>query len=422
MSKLSVNNSGINEADLNRSAVSISDVCRADGDKSVSRQKKQGKLFVHPYIGGTAGNLCRNVFKNGGVARNRIATFVITLAGTLLTSPIRLLEYLLYDKKVKNAEFAQDPIFIIGHWRSGTTHLHNVISQDKRLGYLSTLQAVFPTCSLLLSKNKFLKGLIAKLIPEKRMMDNVKMGIDYPQEEEFSLSCITSHSHHCNHFPKTITKSFDQYVLFKTSDENIAKWQQAYMSVIKKASFIAGGKRLLLKNPYNTARIKVLLQMFPNAKFIHIYRNPYNIYVSALHDFIKEAEEMALQEFSEQDFSELCYTLYEKLMTQYWETRDLIPAGNLCEVSFEAFENNPLGEVERIYTELGLEKTETAFNDIKQYVNSLKGYKKNKYSYSMALMEKISEKWGFAIKRMHYTPPQDIVLDNKANWSCSVDP
>ena len=421
MSKATVNNSEINEANLNQSAVNNSDARSADSSQTGTGKNKQGKLSVHPYIGGTTINLCRNVLKNGGVAKNRMATFVITLAGTLLTFPLRLLEYLLYNKKIQNAELAQDPIFIIGHWRSGTTHLHNVMSQDRRLGYLSTLQAVFPTCSALLNKSKFLKGLIAKLIPEKRMMDNVKMGIDYPQEEEFSVSCITSHSHHCNHFPRTIKQSFDKYVLFNASDEEKAEWQHAYMSVIKKASFLAGGKRLLLKNPYNTARIEVLLKMFPNAKFIHIYRNPYNIYVSALHDFIKEAEEMALQEFSEQEFSELCYDLYKKLMNRYWETKDLIPAGNLCEVSFEAFENNPLGEVERIYTELGLEKTGTAFNEIKQYVDSLKGYKKNKYSYNAALMEKISEKWGFAIKKMNYTPPTDIALDNKADWSCNID-
>ena len=416
-----MNNTGLNNATVVQANINQTTEDSRDNSKTANRDQKQGKLSIHPYIGGTTSNLCKNVIKHGGIAWNQAGTLAITLAGTVLTSPVRLLEHWLYSKKIHNAELVQDPIFIIGHWRSGTTHLHNVISQDRRLGYLSTLQAVFPICSVLLSKSKLLKGLIARLIPEKRMMDNVKMGVDYPQEEEFSISCITTHSHHCNHFPRTIRQSFDEYVMFNTGEEEKSRWKQAYLAVIKKASFIAGNKRLLLKNPYNTARVKELLELFPNAKFIHIYRNPYNIYVSALHDFIKEAEEMALQEFSEQEFSELCYELYEKLMNRYWETRELIPSGNLCEVAFEEFERNPMQEVKRIYNELGFEKSEKAFSDIQQYINSLKGYKKNKYSYSASLMDKISDKWGFAIEKMGYAPPADIALDNKEKWSCSMD-
>lgn len=109
MSKVTVNNSRINEANINQSVASKSDTYSSDSSQSCTSNKKQGKLSVHPYIGGTTSNLCRNVLKNGGVAKNRMATLAITLAGTLLTSPIRFLEYWLYNKKVQNAELAQDP-------------------------------------------------------------------------------------------------------------------------------------------------------------------------------------------------------------------------------------------------------------------------------------------------------------------------
>ena len=386
-----------------------------------AKADKQGDLPIHPYIGGTTSNLIGNVIKNGGVSAAKIPALLLTLTGTLLTAPLRFAEFVLYGSKVANTKFAEDPIFIVGHWRSGTTHLHNVLSQDKRLGYLTTLQAVFPTCSILLSRSEATKNAVAKLLPEKRMMDNVKMGIDFPQEEEFSVSCITTSSHHCNHFPRTIRESFDKYVLMNVDAEEKSRWKKAYLSVIRKAAFMAGGKRLLLKNPYNTARIETLLEIFPNAKFIHIYRNPYNIYVSALHDFIKEAEEMALQEFSEQEFSELCYELYEKLMSHYWKHRELVPKGNLCEVSYEKFEQEPMAEVMRIYSELGLEVTDTMKADVAAYLDSISGYKKNKYTYNETLVEEISKKWGFAIRRMNYAPPPDIVLSPEAKWSCQME-
>ncbi|MBA3487837.1 MAG: sulfotransferase [Lysobacter sp.] len=271
----------------------------------------QGRLSIHPYIGGSASNLVKSVLQNGGVSRANIPTLMLTLMGTAVTFPIRLLERLLYSRKVPDTRLQEDPIFIIGHWRSGTTHLHNVISEDRRLGYLSTLQAIFPTCSVILSRNRTFKKLVAGLLPDQRMMDNMKMGVDLPQEEEFSLSCLTTSSHHCNHFPRTILQSFDRYVLFDTDEAEKEQWKKTYREVVRKASFMAGGRRLVLKNPYNTARIETLLEMYPNAKFIHIHRNPYNIYVSALHDFVKEAEEMALQEFSTAQFSDLLHPVRE---------------------------------------------------------------------------------------------------------------
>jgi len=384
-------------------------------------KNKQGRLSVHPYIGGSATNLIQNIIKNGGIARNRSGMFLVTLIGTILTWPIRFLETVLYSKKLEASNLEKDPIFIIGHWRSGTTHLHNVVSQDKRWGFLTTLQAVFPSCSVWLSKNTKVKNVIAKLIPKQRMMDNMEMGLDLPQEEEFSISCLTTSSHHCNHFPKTIQESFDKYVLFKTDTNEIEEWKKAYLKVIKKASFMAGNKRLILKNPYNTARIKVLLELFPNAKFIYIYRNPYNIYVSALHDFIKEAEEMSWQDYSEEEFSEACFTLYQKLMSAYWESRHLIPEGNLAEVSYEAFESQPLREVERIYHDLNINFTDEANNSISNYLDSISGYKKNKYSYNESIVEQISEKWAFAINKMNYAPPNDIPLSDVDGWTCKMD-
>lgn len=386
----------------------------------MSKNDKKRGLSIHPYIGGTTRNLIANVRKHGGVDREFVPTLAATLAGTVLTLPLRLTEDVLYGRKIRDMPL-QDPIFIIGHWRSGTTHLHNLISQDKTLGYLTTLQAVFPTCSVLLSRNHRLKNAVAALIPEKRMMDNVRMHLDFPQEEEFSVSCLTTASHHCNHFPRTIRESFDRYVLFNVDAAEKQRWKDAYLSVIRKASYMAGGRRLVLKNPYNTARIKVLLELFPNAKFIHIYRNPYNIYVSALHDFIKEAEEMALQHFSEQDFATLCYELYGKLMTTYWNTRDLVPKGNLAEVAYEALEEQPLREIQRIYRELNLPQHPQLLADLSGYIGSIRDYKKNKYTYSSSLAKQITVNWGQYIKKLQYAPPPDIAMDDQASWTCKMD-
>ena len=163
------------------------------------------------------------------------------------------------------------------------------------------------------------------------------------------------------------------------------------------------------------------MEMFPDAKFIHIYRNPYNIYISALHDFLKEAEEMALQNFSEEEFSELCFDLYEKLMTEYWSSRDLVPEGNLCEVAYEALEEQPLVELRRIYEELDLGETEQSLASFARYLETIRGYKKNRYSYSTSIVEAIRRRWRFALERLGYAPPGDIRVEDKSGWTCSMD-
>ena len=204
---------------------------------------KQGSLSLHPYVGGSTLNMLKTTLKNGGVDRAYVPKFVLTFITSAALWPLRLAERALYGRAIDNTRIEQAPIFIIGHWRSGTTHLHNVVSQDERYGFVSTLQAIFPTFCVLVERNPWVKNFISRLVPERRMMDNVRLGLDYPQEEEFSLSCLTTAAHHCNHFPKTITESFDRYVLFDVDEAEKERWKKTYMDVLRKATFMAGGKR-----------------------------------------------------------------------------------------------------------------------------------------------------------------------------------
>ena len=79
-----------------------------------------------------------------------------------------------------------DPLFILGHWRSGTTFVHNIFACDKHFGYTTTYQTVFP--HLMLWGQPFFKKNMAFLMPDKRPTDNMELKVDLPQEEEFALS------------------------------------------------------------------------------------------------------------------------------------------------------------------------------------------------------------------------------------------
>ena len=107
--------------------------------------------------------------------------FLIVALSSIVTLPFALCERILYGRKIANTQIQQPPVFIIGHWRSCTTHLHNLMTQDDSFGYLSMYQALVPDCSLI-GRHGF-KFLLTKILPLKRPMDNVTWPLESPQEE-----------------------------------------------------------------------------------------------------------------------------------------------------------------------------------------------------------------------------------------------
>ena len=162
-------------------------------------------------------------------------------------------------------------------------------------------------------------------------------------------------------------------------------------------------KRLLLKNPHNTARIKVLKDMFPKAKFIFIHRNPLEVYQSTEHLYKKTIRSQFLQDFSDEEISECIIKCYELLMKQYLELKNNIPKGQLTEISFDELSVNPLSTLERIYLELNIDGFENTKPKFESYIQDQKNYRKNKFiELPDALKNKLKDKWGFAFKAWNY--------------------
>ena len=84
------------------------------------------------------------------------------------------------------------PLFILGHWRNGTTHLHYLLGLDPRFAYPSNFQVVFP--HVFLSTETWNAPFTAFFTPGRRLQDNVRMEIGLPQEDEFALMVLTLYS------------------------------------------------------------------------------------------------------------------------------------------------------------------------------------------------------------------------------------
>lgn len=321
---------------------------------------------------------------------------------SLLTQPLRLLEFVCYGRRIALTSIDQPPVFIIGHWRSGTTHLHNLFAQDPSLGWLTMYQAIAPDCSLI--GGRWLKHLLGCVLPEHRPMDNMVWPIDSPQEEEVALGKTTAYSFYSQFmFPRKARAFFASYVLLRDVPDRIAAEVKArYLRILKVAAIHAKGRRLVLKNPVNTARIRMLLELFPDAKFVHIHRSPYEVYASTRNLHRQITAFTTLQSLDGSAANDTVYALYEDMMRKFFADQMLIPPRNLAKVRFDDLERDPLGEMSRLYQELSLPDFGRAEPLLRRYVASQASYRKNGFTLSATEREQVARKWTFAFAELGY--------------------
>jgi omega-hydroxy-beta-dihydromenaquinone-9 sulfotransferase len=357
-------------------------------------------------LGTSFTNWLKVLIENRGVDSKYIKSSIYISLITFLGIPFRLIERVKFGKLIESTKIDQPPIFILGHWRSGTTYLNDLMLQDNNFAYLSVLQASAPESFFTYgNKNKII---LDEMLPKKRPFDNVDLSANSPQEEEFALANLSPHSfYHGLSFPKRMNTYFKKYVLFeKNNIQAKRKWKKVYIHLLKMISLAFPGKRLLLKNPPNTARIKVLLEMFPDAKFIHIYRNPYVVYPSTKRLYIKSLPLSNLQTITEATLEENILDFYKEMMCKFFEEQSLIPPSNFVEVRYENLESNPLSELNKIYTHLGLGNFDQLESNFKQYIDSQADYVKNVHHLSKEDRDKVYCHWKFTIDKWGYESPK----------------
>lgn len=371
-----------------------------------SRDNKIIKRDIqHPLFGISPRNWIRILSSNGGIDGGYIHRAIFITVCSLFTIPVRLFCQWRYGSKISKQKIEHPPVFIIGHWRSGTTYLHELLSQDPQFCYISLWNTLLPNSFLILEP---LKRFLSRFLPSERPMDKIKVDIDGPYEEEAGIAVLSPWSFfHCLHFPRNAEEQYLKSIHFQgLSSEEKEKWKTDYLTFMKTVTHANKGKRLLLKNPANTGRINTLLELFPGACFIHIYRNPYTIYLSTIKMRNRVLDKLALQEANTGEIEAQVINNYTRIMDSYFEQKKQIPDNNFAELRYEDLVSDPLGQVQKIYKKLGLPGIKCALPQMKKYLDTKKDYKTNVYSIDELIIQKIKKKWGFTINLWNYEPPK----------------
>jgi hypothetical protein len=320
---------------------------------------------------------------------------------SLIASAARRVEDLRFARRVREAA-VPPPLFVIGHWRSGTTHLHNLLALDGRFAYLNFFQAFHP--HHFLHTEQAATRLTSFLLPATRPQDDMPIQFDSPQEDEFALCAATGLSPYMSWAFPHRARHYDRYLTFRgVPAGEVACWKGAFAWLARKLACKYPGRPLVLKSPAHTARIRLLLQVFPGARFLHVHRDPYPVYHSSCHMNRKMAAYLQMQEMEPGWIEERVIRQYREMHEAFFEDRALVPAGCFHEVSFAQLEKDPLGQLRLAYEKLGLPDFGTVEETVRDYLASIADYRKNAYPPVPApLRERLRSEWGRCFEEWSY--------------------
>lgn len=371
----------------------------------MNQAKAVEKMQQHVFALAPLGVWARLIVENGGIPPRYWTKLAKVLSISFMTGPLRLAERLVYSpSRMERISIDDAPLYIQGFGRSGTTHLLNILAQDPSFGFISTFQAV--AAPMFLVGRGWLERTIGRGIRGTRPMDNMTVSLDLPQEEEIAVA-NTSHLSWIHHltFPRRARDFLKKFATMQFTDEEMAQWETSYLNVLRKATLASEGQKLVLKSPTNLGRTSDLLRLFPDAKFIHIVRNPYEVFLSMKHLYETMLPICQLDAADSEEVVETIVASYTVMMQKYLIDREMIPQGNLAEVRFEKLESSPMEEIERLYSELSLPGWEQAREPISKYLRTLSGYRKNIYRFDQDTVDVVSREWRFALEEWGYEPP-----------------
>ncbi len=340
--------------------------------------------------------LARNRFR---VSWRKSYIAVIVTAVSMCHSILRGVQKLCYGRRIRRT-VVRPPIFILGHWRTGTTLLHELLVLDSRHTYPTSYQCWAPN-HFLLSEKLFTK-LCWFLAPTKRPMDNMAVGWDRPQEDEFAMCMLGQPSPYLtiafpNHGPV-----FGEYLdLEGLSLGALSRWKKTFKRFLQTVT-ARNRKRLVLKSPPHTCRLKVLKEMFPDAHFIHIVRNPYVVFPSTMNLWRSLYARQGLQTPTNDGLEHHILDTFVRMHEQLRQTRDLVDDDHFYELRYEDLVRDPVGQMRALYKHLNLEGFDDVLPRLESYLDSVAGYETNHYELTPWQQAMINRHWGHIIARYGY--------------------
>ncbi|KAA0585820.1 sulfotransferase (plasmid) [Azospirillum oryzae] len=365
--------------------------------------RRNGHRIFHPLAGADAATLATVLRDGGGVGLLHLHRVATALGAAAIRAPLDLLEQRRVKRLARQGRTAgPPPLFILGHWRSGTTHLLNLLAQDPRFAAPDPLAVGLPWGFLGLSS--FWRSRLEEWLPPDRIIDAMPVDPTSPQEDELALALMQPLSYyHGIFFPKHLRRAFRRGVLFEDCrPEAVDLWRRRMALYLTKMQINYGGRRLLIKNPAHTPKLAELLALRPDAVFVHIHRDPYEVFSSTRRMLLTLLREFSLQSYDPRAVDGLVLDLYPAMMARFDRDRALLPPGRLVEIRYDRFVADPLETLGEVYDGLALGPFEPVRPRVERYLADVRDYRRARHDLEDPARSAVRRRWAFAFDRWGY--------------------
>lgn len=263
-------------------------------------------------------------------------------------------------------------VVIVGYYRSGTTHLHNLMSCDRRF--------VTPRWYQCLAGQGYWLGwnvmrvLLVPFLGRTRPQDSVGFGPEWPGEDDFALAtwggCSSIAGRHV--FPDAWDDWKRWHDLEGLSDTERDRWRRLTKRFVYKLTRGRTKRVVLLKAPSHTARIAELDRLFAGrVQFVHLVREPGAVIDSNVR-MMHALRNHALQALPDvQTIRDRIVEEYDATERKCIEELAMLDSSRHVRVRFKDLRSDPMGTLGTIYNGLGMEFAEEAKHGTRAYLGSL---------------------------------------------------
>jgi hypothetical protein len=331
---------------------------------------------------------------------SRLGLAATVSLASIFNTKMSILQDVIYGHAIRQSPAVSDPVFILGHWRSGTTYLHELLSHDDRFVTPTTYQCFAPGHFVLTQST--IPKLLWFAMPSRRPMDNVEVGWNSPQEDEFALCAMGLPSPYTRMaFPNRPPQNLEYLNMEGLSEEAIERWSTALVFFLQAVMHGRQG-RLVLKSPTHTGRIGLLSRLFPEARFIHLVRDPFVLFPSTLRLWQSLDRVQAFEVPRHQDLESYVLEAFDQMYRGFDRHAPGLSPDRLSHVRYEALVQDPLAELERLYDQLQLGDFASVRSRLTDVAAQKKDYRTNRYQITDAQRDMITRRWSDYVARYGY--------------------
>ena len=286
----------------------------------------------------------------------------------------------------------KQPVFILGHARSGTTLTHRLMSKDDgRFSSFMLYEMYFPSLlqrwliRRVAALDRKLGGRLARRVTVwderhyARTQSTHAMSLTHMEEDDMVFYYSMASGYWISKMP--YMGELDFYGLDGRDnaeawpEKRRLRWMRFYRECVRRQLYLNGGEKVhLSKNPIFAGRVEALLETFPDARIIVPIRNPYETIPSLLKlvrggwkrlGWDEGRQRSSLAVLAAQSFHTYKHPI------EVLESQSEVPHAI---VDYRELQSDPAKTIEGIYRDLGLELSPTY-----RYVLSGEGRREQKH-------------------------------------------